>query len=101
MVGDRTHRFTLQRPGIGGTAYVDVATVWGALRGQPAGPSEPLQAGSVIATATWEIEIAYRSDVRAEWRVVERLTTRTFQVGRYRDPDDRGRDLLLTCTEAQ
>lgn len=98
--GRLTGRFVLQRPsGTSGSGYTDVAT------GVPGellflgGGSESLQVGAQVSTAQYQITIRYRTDVKAEWRLMERDTDRLFQVSHFGDPNGRRIELLLLCLE--
>jgi head-tail adaptor len=100
-LGDRTHRFTLQQPSTSPTGYDDVGNIWGSLKLMTPGSSERLAAGAPTTIAQWFIETYYRSDVRAEWRLVDRDSGQVFQVASYGDPTGARSDLHLFCSEIQ
>jgi SPP1 family predicted phage head-tail adaptor len=97
--GALRYRVTLQEPDATGTSgYADVATVSADVTFSPAS-GESMQGGGLAAVASHRMRLRYRSDVRAEWRVV--LSDRTFQISGYGDPDGRKRELVLVCAEVQ
>ena len=94
------HRFVLQRPeGTSAEGYDDVARIAGALTWT--GGAEPIAQGTPIAVGQHAISIWHRTDVRAEWRLVEvePVTGRVFQILDYGDRDGQQRVLELLCTE--
>lgn len=99
-IGKKNRKLLLQQPdGAGG--YTDVEEVFGSRRFlTPTGP-ETLRAGAAIAAAQWQFVITYRSDVRAEWRVLDVDESRTFQISAYGETDDRLIDMQLLGTEIQ
>jgi len=98
-IGAKNRRLTLQQPdGIGG--YDDVDTVWGSKRFL-GGTPEAIRAGAAMAIGQWEIKIWYRTDVKAEWRLVDIETAQTFQISGYGDAEGKKRELQLMCSEIQ
>ena len=75
--------------------YLIYAAVWAAFRTLSGG--ERLAAEQVAATLTHEITIRYRSDVKAEHRIV--MGARIFDIKDVRDVDERHVELRMRCTE--
>jgi SPP1 family predicted phage head-tail adaptor len=99
--GELDREVVLQRPsGVGANEFLDVATVWASLR-LAGGWAEMARFGVPTATGSFRIGVHYRDDVRADWRVTELETGRTFQIVSYGDPDGRKVELALFCTELQ
>lgn len=98
--GALKHRVTLSRPS-GTSGYADVeSNVPASITFLPGGSPERLQFGVPAAFTGFLIRLRYRTDIRAEWRVVDELG-RTFQISSYGDPEDKRRELQLLCTEIQ
>lgn len=95
--GARRFRVSLQAPS-GTSGYVAQAEEWASIR--PAGGSEVLHFGGTSAAGRYVIEMPYRSDVRAEWQIVDGQG-RTFQIANYGDPDGSRRWLQVFCQELQ
>ena len=100
-IGEKNTLLRLQRPS-GTSGYEDVEPdIYGALRFGLSGAGESVQFGTPTAIASWTADIWYRSDVRADWRVMEVDTERVFQISAYGDPKGQKRDLRLLLTEIQ
>jgi SPP1 family predicted phage head-tail adaptor len=98
-IGEKNRALSLQRP-TGTSGYTTVDTVWGSLVLAAPGAQEALNASTPTTTTVFESRIWYRTDVRADWRVVDE-DGRQFQIGAYGDPDGRRLELLLTLSEIQ
>jgi SPP1 family predicted phage head-tail adaptor len=72
-------------------------TVWAYER--PLTGRESLIAGQVTAVLSSVFEIWFRSDISVKDRIV--VGTRTIQIESFYDPDARGRELYLVCSEVQ
>ena len=103
-IGQFNHRIDLERPkdpaGRGDTGevvkeYLPYASVWAAFR--TLSGNERIAAQQVAATLTHEITIGYRSDVKADHRIV--MGTRIFDIKDPRDVDERHIELRMRCTE--
>ena len=99
-IGSLNRRLTLQSRNNTTGAYSAVDTVWGSLS-FVGGTAEALIAGAALAIAQWLVVIRYRSDVKAEWVIVDGETSRVFQITSYGDPDGHKRVLQLSCSEVQ
>jgi SPP1 family predicted phage head-tail adaptor len=100
-VGEWRRYVTLQAPsGSAGTGYEDRGQVWASVK-FIGGQAEALASGAPTALARWLIQLKYRDDVRAEWRVREPLTNRTWQISGYGDTDGRRMVMDLVCAEIQ
>lgn len=95
--GARRFRVSLQAPS-GTSGYVEQAQEWASIR--PAGGSEQLQFGGTSASGRYVVEMPFRSDLRAEWQLVDGQG-RTFQIANYSDPDGRRVSLQVFCQELQ
>lgn len=71
------HRFSLQAP-TGTSGYTEQATARGSLAFSSG--SEALKFGTPSAQAQWKIGLRYRTDVKADWILVERDEGRTFHI---------------------
>lgn len=99
-IGQLNRRIELQQPsGLTGSGYATVVTVWAALRS--AGGSEIVKFGGPSSSGQNVATIRFRTDVRAEWRVREPQSGRTFQIASYGDPDGSQTWLQLFCQELQ
>ena len=95
-----TKRLTLQSRDADTGNYADVDTVPGALY-FVGGSAEALRSGAPMAVAQWKAFIRYRTDVRAEWRVIETELGQVFQISGYGDADGKKAQLQLVLTEVQ
>jgi SPP1 family predicted phage head-tail adaptor len=108
-IGQLQHRVTFQRPAPardefgqplpGAAGYVDVITVWAAIR--PTGSNERLAAAQMQSGQTHVITTHYRADLAAAtgaWRIT--MGARAFGItGLPRDIDERHQWLVLDATE--
>lgn len=98
--GQLRHRLTILKPvGASGDEVVD-SGVPAAIEFVTPGSPESLRFGVPVTAAAFRIRVRYRTDVRADWRVVDELG-RTFQISGYGDPEDKRRELHLLCSEIQ
>lgn len=99
-LSDARHRFHLQSPsGLTSSGYTTAVTVPGSIRAS--GGAEVLKFGGPSAVGQYVIEIRYRSDVKAEWRLVDADDGRAFQIQSYADKDGAGRYLTIYALELQ
>jgi len=99
-IGARRHRLTLERPSSSSpTGYEPVGVEWGSIR--LASTNEALRFGAPTATGQHVIEIPLRDDVRANWRISEAISERSFEIAGYGDPSDDGKLMRLFCSEIQ
>lgn len=103
-IGERRRRVGLvsqssgTSDGMGGTTgatNTTIATVWAAIN--PLSARERDQAKAVQSERTHDVTIRYRSDVSETMLVA--YGTRLFRITGIRDPDERKRDLVLSCVE--
>jgi SPP1 family predicted phage head-tail adaptor len=99
VIGCKNHWLTLQRPS-GTSGYEAVGGVWGSWRTRTLGSPESIQAGAAVTTAVFISRIWYRTDVRADWRVLDENGTE-YQINGYGDPDGKRRELELTLSSIQ
>lgn len=95
----KNHRLILQRP-TGTSGYETVATVKGTWRTFAPAQQERIQAGAAVSTSTFRSRIWYRTDVRADWRVVDEDGIQ-YQIGSYGDPKGDRLELELTLSSIQ
>src|SRR5262245_14913244 len=97
----KNHRLLLQRPtGQSGSGSATVATVFGTWRTRVLGGQESIQGGAAITTSVFVSRIWFRTDVRAEWRVVDENGL-AYQIGAYGDPNGERSELELTLSIIQ
>ncbi len=100
-IGAKHHRITLSRPSDGPVGYQAVVSAEPAsIRFMSPGSPEVIRFGVPATFSGFLIEIRYREDVRAEWRI-EDETGRVFQISSYGDREDRKRELQLWCSQVQ
>jgi SPP1 family predicted phage head-tail adaptor len=89
----------ITRDSIGGIVegWTVLATVWAKVAPMSAG--EQYRRQQIQASASWRVTIRYRSDVKAQNRVV--WQGRTFEVKGVTSPDLHKRFLELACEELQ
>ena len=111
--GLRDKRITLDAPGtpiadadggfLDGYTPLDPPDAFAAIVPITARDQERAFAGTVLATATHEITVPYHPGVTIETRVTyvdpRSGRTRAWQVTALRDPEEAGRELVLTCAE--
>ena len=102
--GELRNRITLQKPvharsafNEDVTTYVDVASVWAAI--DWGSGRRFLEASQLNSEVQGVIRIRYRSDVQAQWRIA--YGSRVFQILSIANIQERGRELQLSCKEAQ
>jgi SPP1 family predicted phage head-tail adaptor len=107
-LGQLCERLTIQQPtyaastqsGQGVASWSTLAEVWGAVRALSAG--ESMQAQSISASQTYEIEIRHRADVtpamRVQWAPYGG-TARTFEIHGLSFGARRADRLILRCGE--
>lgn len=102
-IGDLRHRVTLQsKSRTAPTGYADAATqVPAAIDLASTGGNETLRFATPAATGQYRITVRHRTDVKADWRVIDEEDGRTFQVSGYGDPNGRRHWLQLFCTVVQ
>ena len=99
-VGALRYVLDLQSPsGTSGQGYTTEASTRGEIRG--AGGSELLRYGGTSSQGQFVITVRYRDDVKADWRIREQDSGRTFQITSYSDPDGRRQWTQFFCTEIQ
>jgi head-tail adaptor len=91
---------TFQQPGTAG--YEDVERVPFALEMADSGAPESLQYGAPVGLGYFKIRTRFRSDVKAEWRLVHD-DGRIFQVSSYGEPSraPRRSELQIYATQIQ
>lgn len=102
--GALRHRITLQAKTTGSPTrtamgapddgWVTQDTVWAAVR--PLRSRELMAAQAAASEVDTEIEIRYRSDITAAWRVVHGSTV--YNIEGIRNPEMRNVKLLLDCS---
>ncbi len=98
--GALNREFRLEKPsGLDSSSNEDMGTEWGSLR--LAGGNELLRFGTPMATGAWVIELYYRDDLDASWRLVDIETGKSYQISNFGDPDGSLASLKLFCVEAQ
>jgi SPP1 family predicted phage head-tail adaptor len=99
-IGALRHRITFQSPTSTGTYSTVETQVPAAIEFVTPGGNEQLLAGAPTTIAQSKITVRHRTDVRAEWRIVDD-DSRTFQIAGYGDPSGDGRWLQIACMEIQ
>lgn len=101
-LSDLRHRLVLEEPqrvsdGAGGftETWVEVATVWGALR--PNGGSEAVDSGRLAGQVSHTVTLRHRDGVTPAMRF--RKETRIFHILAAIDEDERRRWLTCLCEE--
>lgn len=102
--GELRHRITLQEQSQARnssnemvTSYSDAATVWAAIEwGSGRRFNEAKQ---INAEVEGIVRIRYRSDVKPYWRI--KYKDRYFTILTISNVYERGRELVMTCREAQ
>lgn len=100
-VASLRHRVTLSKPADGPTGYETVVEEEPAsIRFMSPGSPEVIRFGMPATFTGFLIQMRYRDDVRADWRV-EDETGRLFQITSYGDREDKRRELQLWCSQLQ
>ena len=93
---------TLQRPdATQATGFVDVGQVWAEIVMKPSAGTTPLVGNQPTALVPATIAVWYRTDVRADWRIVDEELSQTWQVGQIADLDGTRERLTMTCVQVQ
>jgi SPP1 family predicted phage head-tail adaptor len=101
-VGDLAYEFILQQPTAGSQdpdAWTDVERVWASIRS--IGMREQVRFGIPSAEGQSVVTIRYRTDVRANYRLVDQSVSpeRSFQILGYSDPNGDLEQLDLLVVE--
>jgi head-tail adaptor len=92
---------TLQEPtGLNAEGYNDKGRVPANITMVDSGGSEVLRFGIGAATGYFKVTMRYRSDLKANWRIVH-TDGRVFQISSYGDPDGKRQATQVYVTELQ
>lgn len=79
------------------TDLTTVATVWGRI--EELSGSEAETARQLVSTATTKITLRYINGLKTSDTI--EFNGRSFEIGHIANPDNRNRELTLTCSEVQ
>lgn len=101
-VGSLRHRVTFQSPSrTSPTGYVEaVANVPAAIEAAGTGGNETLRFATPASAGQYKITVRHRTDVQADWRVIDEEDV-TYQIAGYHDPDGRRERLFIFATTVQ
>ena len=91
----------LQEPnGVAADGFIEKARVPASIEMVAGGGSEVLHFGVGTATGYFKVTMRYRSDLKANWRIVH-TDGRVFQISSYGDPDGKRQSTQVYVTELQ